>query len=259
MRMLVAALAFCSGLACATSSTTDFTDLWYNSNEEGWGANVIHQRDTLFITLFVYGTNQQPTWYVASDVRLVSTSNGVFTYNGILYRTTGPWFGAGSFNEANVTVTPVGTITFLAGQVNQASLTYTVEGLQVSKTVTRQTWSQEDLSGSYIGATIGTWSNCPSNRNGYTEDPVTLTVNHSGTTVSVREDGNGYSCTYTGTYTQAGRMGTVTGNGACTDGVNQSFVMSEVTPSVNSLTMRFTAAVGACTFVGRMGGMRRGS
>ena len=258
MRMLVAALAFCSGLACASSTTTDFTDLWYNSNEEGWGANVIHQRDTLFITLFVYGQNQQPTWYVASDVRLVSTANGVFTYNGILYRTTGPWFAAGSFNEANVAVVPVGTVTFLASQVNQATLSYTVDGASISKVVTRQTWAEETLAGSYIGATIGTWSNC-SNRTGSTEDPVTITVNHVGSTVSLREDGNGYTCTYTGTYSQAGRMGTVTGNGTCSDGVNQAFVMSEVTPTAQSLSMRFTAAVGACTFAGRMGGMRRGS
>src|SRR5687768_802339 len=150
MRTLAALLAFCSTLSFASSSTTDFTDLWWNPNENGWGANVVHQRDTLFVTLFVYGQTGAPTWYVASDVSLKSTTSGTFTYSGLLYRTTGSYFG-GPYNSNSFNLIPVGTLTFVAGQVNQATLTYVADGETVVKSLVRQTWKSEDMTGTYIG------------------------------------------------------------------------------------------------------------
>ena len=88
----IATLATCAALgAHATSSTTDFSDLWFNSNEEGWGMNIIQQRDVQFITIFVYAANGQPTWFVAPDTRLSSNNaNGILSFSGPLYATTGP-------------------------------------------------------------------------------------------------------------------------------------------------------------------------
>ena len=76
--------------ASATNFSTDYTDLWFNPSESGWGVNVIQQGNTLFATLFVYGTDQSPRWYVASG--LVASSSTVFS--GQLFQTTGPYFGA---------------------------------------------------------------------------------------------------------------------------------------------------------------------
>lgn len=256
MKKILALLAaLCCSSSLAASNTVDLTDLWFNASEEGWGANVIHQRDTLFITLFVYGQNTQPTWYVASQVDLASSANGVFTYSGVLYRTTGPFFG-GTFNESNVAVTPVGTITFAAAQINQATLTYVAEGVQVSKSLTRQTWRNETLAGQYGGASMGDWSNC-GGRSGHTESFITLTVTHSNNNVTIAEVGAGYNCNYVGTYTQAGRMGTITGTGTCSDNFNPTFTMSEVEVSANALSMRISAESAGCRMTGRMGGIRR--
>ena len=46
---------------------TNFSDQWWNPNESGWGASVLQQYDTLFIDLFVYGPNGQPTWFTAAS------------------------------------------------------------------------------------------------------------------------------------------------------------------------------------------------
>src|SRR5215207_11325714 len=73
--------------ASATSFSTDYTDLWFSPAESGWGLNLSQQGNTMFGTLFVYGTDQTPRWYVASA--LVATSTNSFT--GALYRTTGPY------------------------------------------------------------------------------------------------------------------------------------------------------------------------
>ena len=53
----LAAAAFLAALAVlpaqATTYSTDYTDLWYNPNESGWGLNLIQQYQTMFGTLFV--------------------------------------------------------------------------------------------------------------------------------------------------------------------------------------------------------------
>ena len=269
MRWLAALFACFSTLCSASSTTTDFSDLWNNPQEAGWGVNVIQQRNTLFMTLFVYGTDGTPEWYVASDVQLVDTSNGVFTFVGALYRTSGPYFGAATFNPNQVGVVEVGAIAFVTGEVARAGLAYNVGNVTVQKSIERQTWARENLGAPaagqpavYVGASIGTWSNCASG-NGPTEDRATYTVTQtdvdaSTSNVRIVEEGAGYSCTYNGAYTQTGRFGVIQGTATCSDGSSQQFVASEVLVSLDALTMRLLATQsGGCRFTGRMGGMRR--
>jgi len=74
----------------------------------------------------------------------------------------------------------------------------------------------------------------------------------------MREQGSNYTCNYAGGYSQSGRMGTITGNATCSDGSNQGFIATEVQGSIQGLTMRLTSQfTGTCTFVGRIGGVRR--
>ena len=258
MKIIALLAALCCGSALAASNSTDLTDLWFNTNEEGWGANVIHQRDTLFVTLFVYGQNNAPTWYVASAVNLSSTANGVHTYTGALYRTTGPYFAASAFDERNVEVIPVGTLTFTATQLNAATLSYVVGGTTVTKALTRQTWKSETLAGQYAGASFADWSNC-SFATGHTEAFASFTVTHSATdVVSILEAGvSGYQCNYSGNYTQTGRIGRLTGTGNCSDGFNPTITLSEIYVNAGGLSMRIEAVAGNCRMTGRMGGLRR--
>jgi hypothetical protein len=262
-KLFAASVACLATLAQGATATTDFSDLWFNSNEAGWGANVIQQNNILFITIFVNNQSNAPVWYVASNVTLTSGGGSAATFSGQLYQTTAPYFG-GAFNAANVTNRPVGTITFNASQISQATLTYSVDGVNVSKAVTRQTWRAENIAGTYAGGTTGTWAGCASARNGYQESFVTLTVAQDNLAINMREDGAGgtggtYTCNYNGNYTQDGRMGTITGNAVCSDGVNQSFTATEVQGGLQGLSMRLqTTRFGdTCTFNGRTGGMRR--
>lgn len=259
IRNLLAAMATCCAtLSLGATATTDFTDLWFPPNEAGWGANVLQQNDILFVTLFVSNQSNAPIWYVASNVVLTSTSNGTFVFSGPLYQATAPYFG-GPFNPANVSLRQVGTLTFTTSQISSAVLTYSVDGVNVIKQISRFAFKNENVAGSYLGATTGTWSSCGSARNGYQENPIALTVSQDGVAITMREDGPNYTCTYSGNYSQTGHMGIITGNSTCSDGINQSFTATEVVGGVNYLTMRLSAQQiqGQCVFTGRMGGMRR--
>ena len=91
-------LALAAGSASASTYTTDYTDLWYVPSESGWGLNLIHQEDVIFGTLFVYGPDNTPHWYVASDMRYQG-SGGPITYTGVLYETSGTWLGTPGFRQ----------------------------------------------------------------------------------------------------------------------------------------------------------------
>lgn len=258
MRLLPALVACAPLLSFASATTPDYTDLWYNTSESGWGANVVQQGNTMFITFFVYASNNQPTWYVASAVTQAGgATSGTFT--GTLFQTTGPYFG-GPFNASAVGNVPVGQVTFNASGSNNATLSYSVNGVNVSKSVTRQTWAGDNYNGAFLGGSMGTWSSCGGARNGYVESGATFTLTQTGTSVQIREDGSGYTCTYNATYGANGRFGTFTGSGICSDGVNFTFTATDAEVSRDAFSARLSLQqVGACRFDGRMGGIRKGA
>lgn len=152
MQILRRVAYFLVALAVSISSrAATMSDLWWNSNESGWGVNIIQQQDIVFLTLFVYTPSGQPTWYVGPATTLVSSSSTQRTFTGGLYATTGPWFGA-FFNPNAVGVRQVGNVTFTATSPVRGTLTYTVDGVTVTKAIQRQTWRHINLGGTYYGA-----------------------------------------------------------------------------------------------------------
>jgi hypothetical protein len=226
--------------------------MWWDPNESGWGANIIQQGDTMFVTLFVYNSSNNPTWFVAPNT---GYTGGTGTFTGPLYSVTGPYYGV-PFNPANVVATQVGTLTFTASNQNSAALEYFVNGLRVNKTLQRQTWRNETLAGSYRGGTIGTFTGCPGTS--FDDQAATFTVQQTGTNVTINEFGNGYTCRYNGTYTQTGKTGSMTGTGTCTPDVGVlSFVATNITVTRDGMMMSFRQDVGTCSFNGRLGGIRQ--
>ena len=246
--------------ARAATPTTDFSDLWFNPNEEGWGATITQQNEILFITMFVYGPNNQPKWYVGpATVFLGASPGGVVSFSGPLYEATGPYFGAPVFDESAVAPNAVGTVTFAAGAISTGVLAYTVNNVPVSKQVVRQTWRTENISGVYVGASLGRFAGCGGS-DGYFEKSATITIGFDGlSAVTLREQGPDYECNYQGAYVQNGRMGQITGTGSCTRGPAQAFIATEVQGGIQGISMRYGVTfAGGGTASGRMGGVRRG-
>lgn len=259
-RMLAALLLSIATFANATTFSTDASDLWWVQAENGWGVNVVQQHDILFMTFFVYAQNGAPTWYSASETRYVrQEADGSLVFTGPLFQTTGPWFG-GAWNPSSVTYREVGTVTFTMSDIDAARLTYTVDGIGVIKNLTRTTWRVNNLAGIYLGATIGTYAGCTSaGTNGYAEESGVITVNQSATSISFAAVSNGVTCTYSGPYTQGGRMGHAAGSVSCSNGRTGNFEAIEIEGSISGFTARIQSSTNVCNnFIGRIGGMRRG-
>ena len=118
----------------------NYQDLWWKSpagSESGWGVNIAHQGDTLFATWYTYGADGQPLWLSASNV--VRTGNG--TYSGALARSWGPPFDASPWDPSKVTRMPAGNVTFAFSDANSGTMTYTLDGVTQSKSITRFAFS----------------------------------------------------------------------------------------------------------------------
>jgi YVTN family beta-propeller protein len=124
----------------ASSAAPNYQALWWASpagSESGWGLNVTHQGDILFVTWFTYAPDGKGMWLVGSNFS--RTGNG--SYAGALYRTVGPAFNASPWNPAMVALTPVGNGTLSFANADNGTFAYSVYGVSQSKAITRQAYA----------------------------------------------------------------------------------------------------------------------
>jgi hypothetical protein len=125
-----------TGTVTATSSSgasRNYQGLWYRGEvEKGWGVNVAHQGDVLFVTWFTYGADGTGLWVVAPDVEKTAPD----TYSGALFLTTGAPFDA--YDATKLGFTQVGNVTLAFSDANNGTFTYTLNGITQSKPIVRQ-------------------------------------------------------------------------------------------------------------------------
>ena len=117
----------------ANTGAADFTDLWWNPSESGWGVSVTQHGNNLFFRVFVYDTDGRPLLFIVPGV----TYNSATSFTGNVQLTTGPWFGNATFDPNQVTRTTAGTATLAFSDANNGTLSYTVNGVTKTKTITR--------------------------------------------------------------------------------------------------------------------------
>lgn len=133
------ALVLCQSgavVSCTVSASppaANYSDLWWNPAESGWGVSFTqHTSGIAFVAWFTYDSVGNPKWYVASNCTVSGTS-----CSGALYETSGPPFGP-TFNPSSVSITQVGNITFNFSSSSTGTMSYTVHGISGSKSITRQ-------------------------------------------------------------------------------------------------------------------------
>ncbi|HEX4944850.1 MAG TPA: hypothetical protein VFV55_10885, partial [Usitatibacteraceae bacterium] len=130
--------ASCLPTLGSRAAATNYQDLWWNSDESGWGINVTHQDNILFATLFTYDATGRDLWLVMSSGDRQSDGS----YLGDLYRASGPPFNANPFTPITIAdLANVGTMRLRFSDGNNGTLTYTYNGAPVTKAITRQLFS----------------------------------------------------------------------------------------------------------------------
>jgi photosystem II stability/assembly factor-like uncharacterized protein len=99
----------------------DYSDLWWNPYQSGWGLVIQQRGGTAFTTMFVYDGSGDPTWLVVPETRF-GTAVAAGTYTADLFTTTGPPY-TGPFDPSKVVATRSGTFALTLGETTW--LTYT--------------------------------------------------------------------------------------------------------------------------------------
>jgi hypothetical protein len=258
LRHLFAAIAVVTvGLsfpAQGASYSTDQSDLWWIPSESGWGIQFVQRNSTIFATMFVYDPSGAPTWYTAA-----MNAHGL-TWTGDLYAARGPWFGTIPFDSTSVAGTKVGAMTWSPASVDTGTLTYTVNGTQVSKSLQRESIGVDDYSGNYIGNLHVVNGGCSDpTQNGTSDSPAATALRQSAGTIAFAiVDAKENVCSYSGPFSQLGQMGSSVGAFNCSDGETGSFSMFELQVNISGITWRFAthASKSGCAATGWFGAGR---
>lgn len=117
--------------ASGATATTDYTDMWWNASESGWGLSVTQQFSTLFLAWYTYDAQRNPTWFVAPNCVLSGN-----TCTSQLFRVSGgsaltsPW--TPQLNSA-----AAGSVTLEFGNSGAATMRYTIDGTAATRNITR--------------------------------------------------------------------------------------------------------------------------
>ena len=129
------AAASCLALAAPASSVPNYQGLWWNAppnSESGWGINLTHQGDVIFVSWFTYDAGGNGWW-----LSMTANKTAEGSYDGALIETRGPAFSADPFDPAKVTRTQVGSGTLTFRDNDTGALSYTLEGVSQTKFITR--------------------------------------------------------------------------------------------------------------------------
>jgi len=124
--------------------TSNYQDLWWAApagSQAGWGINLTHEGDTMFISWFTFDVDHTPMWLVATV-----TKSGLSSYSGDLIRlTSGPPFNAVPFpplgSPGGATGSTVGSAQLAFFDGNSGIFTYTVNGETQSRDITREVFT----------------------------------------------------------------------------------------------------------------------
>lgn len=250
-RLILASLA-ATFLCCVPRAAVaaDYTDLWWVPAESGWGVNVVQSENFLFLTFFIYGADNKPTWYTAQ-----LTQDATGAYSGGLYVTAGTYYALPWNTGDAIPAQQVGSASFRpsAANAHQATLTYVVNGVgTVTKAVERQTLTAINLGGAYTGGLAGAQTGCSAAgayRNTY---DLQITQTAAGATTLAFAFPT-YACTLAGTVDQHGSQYTMSGaEYKCTQN-NQTVLtatanLAELKATALGIEGRWTAPVGGgCT------------
>ena len=248
LRRLLAAAGFAASLAAsgahATNVSVDVTDIWWPDSEPGWGIQLIQNANIIFATMFVYGPENEPIFFVAALAKVP----GADTWTGDLYQSSGTFF-ADTWNPADRSELLAGTMTFTLAGIGSGTLQYNIGPNNVTKTINRQPLALEDNAGDYrithtwtsVGAGCTASDNYSPAAGPVNGDLAIQRINADTALVSLTWQHNPVDvCSMTAAYSQAGRLGAYGGTLSCpSSGKSGPLAIFEVANRVKMLTARY--------------------
>ncbi len=111
----------------------DYSGMWWNPSEDGWGMAITHRASTIFAAWYTYDTAGKPVWYVAPECPLTSSCTSK------VYRVTGGSPLTTAWNASTKNVQEVGTLRLEFSVTGEfALMDYTIHGVSGSRRIIPQ-------------------------------------------------------------------------------------------------------------------------
>lgn len=118
----------------AAAPAADYTGVWWNPAEPGWGLTIIQDASNrVFATWYLYDAESRPTWLVLSGGAWRSAT----ALEGNVYRASGSSFYP-SYDPSRLSIAAVGSARIDFAADGSATLAASIDGLAVVKSVRRQ-------------------------------------------------------------------------------------------------------------------------
>lgn len=118
-----------------TPPAIDYTDLWWNTAESGWGLSISQQFGIVFAAWYTYDAAGKPVWYVAPRCELAAT-----TCSSDFYRVTGGTPITAAWNAADKAAVKAGTMTLSFTDAVNGTMRYTIGTTDYIRVITRQVY-----------------------------------------------------------------------------------------------------------------------
>lgn len=231
------------------------SDHWWNPERPGYGLMLEQLDDDAYALLYDYDADGSPRWYIAPALdRYGTTAAGLPALRGDLFRVEGSPYGP-DFDPARRAQTRVGTINLEPHEIDRMLVETTIGGVNRSQSTRRLAFASPQYGYRYLAGFA--------QRRVTEGNPVAQTLNYfapidverDGDTFRMQEIGAQRSCTYTGVYRQAGRLGTAIGTYRCSETDVGTFTASELEATGNGISGRLERRGANYREYGRFGGV----
>ncbi len=129
----------CSFTTGSLATATNFTDLWWNPQESGWGVNMTHQDNTIAAAWYTYAADGTPMWLLSTPSLQADGS-----YSGQIFRaSTGtPLLQInGTAALAPGAMQSVGNLVLRFSDGEKGTMSFTLDNVTQSKNIQRYAFS----------------------------------------------------------------------------------------------------------------------
>ena len=117
-----------------TPPAVDYTDLWWNESESGWGVSLTQQFGIVFAAWYTYDNTGKPVWYVVPNCPVVGSG-----CTGELFQVTGGAPITATWTGTNPAVS-AGSVTFTFTSATAGTMRYTLAGTTLTRAIVRQSY-----------------------------------------------------------------------------------------------------------------------
>lgn len=116
----------------AGTTVPNYQGLWWNAAESGWGINIAHQGDQLYLTWYTYDERGDASW-----LAMLATKTSGETYTGEIIEVRGSPYDVVPYDPTKKVVSVVGSGTLAFASPSAATFSFTAKGVSRSIPITR--------------------------------------------------------------------------------------------------------------------------